>query len=547
MSGPRVVSRPRIERFLHRAYETVRSDDLDGQGAAQDALRDWHNRALHRTYGVVFGLDVNLDGDAPTAGALKARVDPGLAYDATGRDVFLRETETSPIPYGLQGMTLVLRFGLPAPALAWVPTSGFRIDQGVPLAKTSDSTTIEDIELSGLEHPEELPPQLRGKVLYDAIRHRLTIRGLLSRPQFDLLAALAPDQATRAEIESAFETWPFEAPRPSHAIESGLGVTVVSGLATGTLWAVRITAGRAVNNRGQVLTLDHDTTWALSGRADERSLILKPPGGPGGLDLVRDPLNVLYKDAVTLATIKEPANAVIDLDSPLRTENAITAALLQTLETKNDKITYDPKGPKITLTGFLTGDEIDQLEQMVSDDLDSVEKVREKLDPGVESNKPRVPPGSEEAERVPLFPPRSRPLARPRTATGSSLPGRSEWKAIPKSAAPGADFEAYETTVDIGAAGFTEIPQLIAWVERLVQRPDGGGQAPPPVPSPPFLGSIIGVPDTRRFVFRLWRVTPAPSADETTEYLRDYVYVRWLGVQSDPLPDWNSWPAPTAG
>ena len=551
MSGSRPVSMPRIERFLHRSYEMVRSDDLNGQEEAQKALRAWHNRALHQTYGVVFGLDVNLEGDSLTPGALRASVDPGLGYDASGRDVFLREATSTPIPFDPKGMTLVLRFGLPEPTLAWFPTAGFQIDRGVPLAKTVDSTTLEDVVLTG-----DLPPPLFGKIVYDKIRHRLTIRGLLSQAQFDLLHTLVPMQAF-TKIQSVFDAWPFQAPRPSHSIISGLNVTIVSGLSVQTLWAANVTAGRAVNTLGQVVKLESDKTLGLQGRSDERSLILRPSGE---LNLVSDPLSVPNKDAVTLATIGPPPNPVVQLDSPVRTEVPAITSLLDLLETQNDKIKYDPSGPKITLTGFLTRAEVDDLIKLVADNPESVVSVGQRIDPSDDSNKPQVPLSREDAERAPLFPPRSRPLARPRTATGSSLSGRTEWKDVTDTTSD-PNFEKYEATVDIEAAGFTEIPQLIAWVERLVLEGDPGADNQPPVPLPfPFLGGIVDPkyppdpkkpdtrsPDTRKFVFRLWRVKTTVPLDKTnplpTDWLRNHVYVRWLGLQSDPLPDWNSWPA----
>ena len=563
MSGPSLPRTPRIERFLHRTYETVRSDDLNGQGAAQDELRAWHNRALHHTYGVVFGLDVNLEGEVPTPGALQARVDPGLAYDAGGRDEFLRATATSPIPFDPRGMTLVLQFGLTAPALAWFPTAGFRINLGVPLAKTVDSTPIEGVPPDVLPPEGFPPPPLVGKVIYDRDLRQLTIRGLLSQAQFDLLTAIVRDQGIRSKIDSIYNAWPFEAPRPSHSIISGLRVTIVPDSSQQTLWAARVTAGRAMNALGPVLELPTDTEKPLDGPADRRNLILRPLGGAAALDLVADPLSVLIKGAVTLGTIGPPADPpVIHLGSPVRTEVADIGTLLEGLQNTKNKIKYDSNAQTITLTGFLTRAEADDLTNLVADNPDSVVKVGQKLDPNVPGNTPVVPLGREDAERVPLFPPRSRPLARPRTASGSSLPGRTEWKEMPDTGSSDPNFKAYEARVAIEAAGFTEVPQLIAWVERLTLHGDPGSEFQPPIPLPlPFLGGIVDGrlidgkivdrPDTRRFIFRIWRAVvsdepskPVPELGETTlsDWLRDHLYVRWLGVQSDPLPDFDSWP-----
>ena len=56
MNQPSEHGTPRIERFRHRPYETVRSADLNDQLASHEALLAWHNRALHSTYGVVTGF-----------------------------------------------------------------------------------------------------------------------------------------------------------------------------------------------------------------------------------------------------------------------------------------------------------------------------------------------------------------------------------------------------------------------------------------------------------------------------------------------------------
>ena len=566
MSCPTDPRAPRIERFLHRPYETVRSADLDGQEAAQEALRAWHNRALHSTFGVVFGLDVDLAGPDPQPGAFRATVAPGLAYDAAGRDLLLRTPVTIKLPIAPRGMTLVLRWGEPGPTLAWFPTQGLSIARGVPVARTVATPPIEG---AGLKSGSSLPPDLKGtKVDFDADQHTLTIRGLLSQAQYQALRAVV-DDATAAKLEAAFFAWPFEAPRQSGAIRGGLDVDIDQGTdGEATLWTAVVTPGSAINAQGRVLTIPDKQRVPLDFKADRRTVVIRPEGQGAKVDVVADPLSLQNPGAVELARLSPPADPVIPLDAPVDERSATARGLLQGL-LQAGKIAYDPAAPAITLAGFLTRQEADQLVDMVSDNPISVVNAHGKLRTDVEANRPTRTRDAPGAERAPLFPPRSRPLARPRIASGSTLPGRTEWKKAP------GDLVAYEATVTIESAGFTEVPQLLAWVERLFLSPqDPDSTLQPPVPRPlPFLGGIRDrgfqgpsrtpedgpdpdLPSTRSFVFRVWsdlneaqlqaRLMLIANENTIVDWLRDHLYVRWLGVQTDPLPDWETWPA-TAG
>ena len=550
MNGHYPAHAPRIERTRHRAHETLRSADLNGQEETQDALRSWHNRALHATYGVVFGLEIGWDGQPS---ALRAIVKPGFAYDATGRDLLLRQPTSIPLPFDPQGMTLTLRAGAGAgggdPVLAWYPTADFRIAWGVPVARTVDR-----VERTGASLRLPLPPSLSGKVEYTGEPPGLlTIRGVLTARQFADLLALA-DTKTANLIKSAFGGYPFDAPRQTRA--RGLEVSIESPesrrlpvKADDPLWLAVVSPGSAENSLGTTLTLDKETILPLDSGSDRRVLVLQPGGS---LALVADEPALGASDSVVLARIGSPAaDPVIALASPVQTGIPAFAATLGDLRDTKHKIAYVNGAREITVTGFFTHHESDALINMVSDNPESVGSAFAKLRNDVEGNRPVVPRVTEDLERVPLFPPRSRPLARPRIAGGSSLPGRTEWKKIDLNGVSG--LLVFEATVNIESAGFIAYPQVIAWVERVQNAlPLKDFSNFPAIPLP-FLGGVEGSHhqgndkrvSTRAFVFRLWQSVEAMTQlvgqvnlAALPLWLGANLYVRWLAVQSDPPPPW---------
>lgn len=539
MNGPYPARTPQIERTRHRAHETVSSGDLNGQEASQEALRAWHNRALHATYGVVFGLVVRLEGEP---GAFCAVVAPGLAYDATGRDLLLRDSTSIPLPFDAEGMTLSIRATRGEPALVWSPTTDFRIARGVPVARTVDGATRTEVTLLG----PSLPPSLVGKVTFEVPDGRLTVRGILSaRQQSDLLDAVTP--GSRDKVRSIYNAWPYEAPRQSRF--RGLDVSVAphgpkefSGEPQDfAQWQAVIAPGTAVNSLGRTLVVETQITLPLSGGSDQHTLILKEDGTPA---LVATATGA---GDVVLSEIGSPADPVIKLASPVQEDIPEFLTILGDLKDTKQKIAYASGGLEITLTGFLSHDEAGSLIRMVSDNPESIRNAFARLRNDSEANRPVVPKSAADVERVPLFPPRSRPLARPRVAGGSSLPGRTEWKLVSILR----DLVGYEATINIEAAGFTEPPQVFAWVERVrdASEEDQGSLG---LEFPlPFRGGIVAATrestPTRVFVFRLWKagaIMGRVSGDDVLlpEWLRANLYVHWLAVQSDPPPDWAAWP-----
>jgi hypothetical protein len=128
-------------RLRHGQGESLSGQDFSDQAAQDDQLRWWHDRALHRAYGVAQGLEVDLASEPGTA-----VVSPGLAYDQQGRELILRTERRLAVPPGPGPYRLVIGYravGGPdgAVVLGWVAASRPVARAGVPLA-SSDGTTF---------------------------------------------------------------------------------------------------------------------------------------------------------------------------------------------------------------------------------------------------------------------------------------------------------------------------------------------------------------------------------------------------------------------
>jgi hypothetical protein len=530
---------PRIERFVHRPYETVRSDDLRDQDAVETALSYWHNRALHQTYGVVFGLDISLVDQTP--GAWRFRVEKGLAYDASGQPLpIVAPGVEFAIPYDPMGMTLVLRGGPTGPVLAWVPTQGFQITDGVGLAKTLARILINDIVF----HPDQLPAGLRNKVTYDPAQPLLTIFGPLSEYQYKALRA-ATDPASQDKIEVAYASWPLDAPRQPSRIIVGLDVAIHPGIAAdGTLWTAVVGRGSAVTESGEIVTLPQDDRLPLNGKKGESYLVVQAPKQGKRLALLKGQPTV--QDRAVLLKLVTPGTG-----PPLTFRDSIPQipAITTRLQLLTDKVDPDSHNLTLALTGFLTTDEAVALIDVVSaTDIGRVPNVHAKL-----TQKPQPKDLLLPQERPPFFPIRSRPLARPQTATGASIPEQTSWKKVlawawkPSDSDTKPPFSAFETTLNIESAGFTTVPQLFAWLEHLpipelewTTIPNGKSLGPARTV---FRGDVKDERTTiKEFVFRAW--APArldPNGDEPDDarlayLLSRYYYVRWFAVQSAVAP-----------
>jgi hypothetical protein len=91
-----------MQRLRHRPGEMLRSRDLRDQAAMDAELRWWHNTAVHNAFGVSVGLQSEIASDEVT-------VEPGLAYDVFGRELWLNERASLRLPSeAADGSSLVL-------------------------------------------------------------------------------------------------------------------------------------------------------------------------------------------------------------------------------------------------------------------------------------------------------------------------------------------------------------------------------------------------------------------------------------------------------
>src|ERR1043165_4464539 len=80
-----------LQRLKYWQGQKLLSRDFRDQTSYQAQLRWWHNRALHNSYGVSYGLGVTLD-------ATRVTIEPGVAYDCYGRELILQTTKEIPLP-----------------------------------------------------------------------------------------------------------------------------------------------------------------------------------------------------------------------------------------------------------------------------------------------------------------------------------------------------------------------------------------------------------------------------------------------------------------
>ena len=159
MSAPEVSPLVPVEpqRLRHGRGEALLRRDFADQAAQDDQLRWWHARALHQAFGVVTGLGVTI---APVGGVDTAQVEPGLAYDAHGRELLLDRPAQVPVPADGTALVLVIgsaaaepgcdpppggvcrdeRAGAGGVVLRWVPRAELSLRDGVPLTATGTAT-----------------------------------------------------------------------------------------------------------------------------------------------------------------------------------------------------------------------------------------------------------------------------------------------------------------------------------------------------------------------------------------------------------------------
>jgi len=129
------LEKRQLERLRYFPGQDLRVRDFREQAAVEAQLRWWHNRAEHGAYGVRFGLQA-APAPVPGGGAPAAVVvQPGLAYDAFGRELVLAREARVAAPAlpatpgggaassGAAPRVLTLRYADLDPAAAAVPAT----------------------------------------------------------------------------------------------------------------------------------------------------------------------------------------------------------------------------------------------------------------------------------------------------------------------------------------------------------------------------------------------------------------------------------------
>ena len=196
-----------LERFRYWQGQKLLARDFRDQLAREAQLRWWHNRALHKAFGVSFGFQVTRVIENATFTAV--RVTCGVAYDCFGRELILQDTRAISLPADVPErspkITLVTSYKesrrcgnecnpvcacrTDEPQLLWKITRGLEVSDGVPLSEVSYEPSA---PLAEFPSDFEIPPTLATKVRYDSERKLLLAIGGLKPEEHAKLIALKP-------------------------------------------------------------------------------------------------------------------------------------------------------------------------------------------------------------------------------------------------------------------------------------------------------------------------------------------------------------------
>jgi hypothetical protein len=119
-----------LERFQYWQGQELRHDDFNAQLDAAEQLRWWHTHAVHRAFGVGFGLTVDPD----------FTVHCGIAYDCSGRELIVAEDRKDEKPdAGAGEQYLELSYA----GLQWIPRDLAAVTSGVLLAHIDSGNSFD--------------------------------------------------------------------------------------------------------------------------------------------------------------------------------------------------------------------------------------------------------------------------------------------------------------------------------------------------------------------------------------------------------------------
>ncbi len=206
-----------VERFRYWQGQKLRARDFQSQAQIEAELHWWHNRALHRVYGVASGLEVTPIMDQNSLVGLK--VGCGVAYDSYGRDLLLQIEREISLPDSTLNRTgkatLLARYQSiqsdPKESerscacatddqieLVWFDSHRIDVTDGVALARLNYESAV---QLSAFPDGSRLSPALRKRVRYDAGEKRLVFAGRMTETEAKQLRELSTDTTYLAAID----------------------------------------------------------------------------------------------------------------------------------------------------------------------------------------------------------------------------------------------------------------------------------------------------------------------------------------------------------
>ncbi|MCM3870580.1 MAG: hypothetical protein ND895_07805 [Pyrinomonadaceae bacterium] len=197
-----------LERFQYWQGQKLLGRDFRDQLAREAQLRWWHNRALHKSYGVSYGFQVSRVIEAGEFVAV--RVTCGVAYDCFGRELIQQDTRDirlpADVPERSPKVTLVATYKeswrcgnectpvcacrTDEPLLQWRVSRSRDLSDGVPLLEVSYEPSA---SLAEFPSSFKIPTTLEKRVSYDRERKLLlAIDGLQPEEHAELLALSPP-------------------------------------------------------------------------------------------------------------------------------------------------------------------------------------------------------------------------------------------------------------------------------------------------------------------------------------------------------------------
>jgi hypothetical protein len=251
-----------LERMRYRQGQKLHSRDFRDLAVNEFHLRWWHNRALHRAYGIASGFAVEIHGNV-------LHVQPGVAYDAYGRELVLACEQRLAIPEAAETLVLIVRYQEPEtpgcdsdsgeacwPGMAF-PDAGIefvwrvehdssgaghvhhlhREHHGVLVARVPSRTQIEVSHLAAF-----IPNELARFAMHVGA-NEFVFPGVMSERVLEALLHFAQDTETRAAVRDVYRrTQPDYRRRASRPLARPRIVTGMT-IPAATPWVVWLPVG----------------------------------------------------------------------------------------------------------------------------------------------------------------------------------------------------------------------------------------------------------------------------------------------------------------